>query len=257
MEEFSVETNWKLAGLLNNQGCKNDARRIGEEGTKSNRVGTSAPGRGLRGKGRLDRQRASLGSEWFEPQIRCPSPGVLCQGDKPRWLVGGPRGPAEGSGDPGLDSSLEESVCTGLPPGRVERAPLVAAGCPATAPCTPAQARRMSAPARPLHITGKHGLVQGQSLGGAGAATAGTYSSSATQAAQISYGSGPTRAHPRPPRPPQRVRVAHLPCRDVLQQVGAAEAGAVRGKRGLAWDAVSEQRHGHQCIRPLSTAETS
>lgn len=219
-----METNWKLAGLLNNQGCKNDARRIGEEGTKSNRVGTSAPGRGLRGKGRLDRQRASLGSEWFEPQIRCPSPGVLCQGDKPRWLVGGPRGPAEGSGDPGLDSSLEESVCTGLPPGRVERAPLVAAGCPATAPCTPAQARRMSAPARPLHITGKHGLVQGQSLGGAGAATAGTYSSSATQAAQISYGSGPTRAHPRPPPPP-----TESPCGPPALQRRSTTGGGSRG----------------------------
>ena len=32
-----------------------------------------------------------MGSEWWEPQIGHPSPGVVCKREEPPWVVGGPR----------------------------------------------------------------------------------------------------------------------------------------------------------------------
>ena len=46
MEQFSWKTTWELAeGFLYNQGCKKVTHVIGEEGKKSDQVGTCAPGR--------------------------------------------------------------------------------------------------------------------------------------------------------------------------------------------------------------------
>lgn len=51
------------------------------------------PREGLRGKGRLHRQRFPLGREWFEACIGHPSPGVQHREDKFPWLDGGLVGP--------------------------------------------------------------------------------------------------------------------------------------------------------------------
>ena len=45
--------------------------------------------RGLRGKGRLPRQRSSLRAEQFELHIGFASPGVWHREDEPPWLAGG------------------------------------------------------------------------------------------------------------------------------------------------------------------------
>ena len=75
VEQFSLETIWKLAErLLYNQSYKKDTHGIGLEGKRSDQVSTL--GRGLGGKGQLNRQRSSLGCEQFEPYIGHPNPGV-------------------------------------------------------------------------------------------------------------------------------------------------------------------------------------
>lgn len=68
MEQFSLETNWKLAEVfLYNQSCKKDTHIIGSEGKKSDWVKTCAPGRGLIGRGRVHQWTPTLGSEQFKP----------------------------------------------------------------------------------------------------------------------------------------------------------------------------------------------
>ena len=88
MEQSSLKTNWKLAGLLYNQGCKKNTYVLGQEGKNSDQVGTCASGIELRDKGRLHGQRSLLGSEQFERHIGHPNPGVQYRKHEPPWLAG-------------------------------------------------------------------------------------------------------------------------------------------------------------------------
>ena len=63
VEQSPLKTNWRLADrLLYCLGYKKDPHRIQEEGKRSDQVGTCAPRRGHRGKGRLQGQIPAL--EW-------------------------------------------------------------------------------------------------------------------------------------------------------------------------------------------------
>lgn len=70
--------------------------QLGKKGRKNDQVGTCAPKRGFRGKGRLHRQIPALGSQQFKPQIGRSSAGILHREDKPPCLVGGLLGPTRG-----------------------------------------------------------------------------------------------------------------------------------------------------------------
>ena len=83
-----TETNWKLAErLLYNQGCEKDPQGIVKEGKRSDQSGTCAPGRGVRGKGRLHGWRSALGNEQFKPHTGCPSHGIQHREEEPHLLV--------------------------------------------------------------------------------------------------------------------------------------------------------------------------
>ena len=61
--KFSLKTNWKLAqGFLYNQGYEEKHMELGREEKKSDQVKTWAPGKGLRGKGKIHSQTPILGS---------------------------------------------------------------------------------------------------------------------------------------------------------------------------------------------------
>ena len=112
-DQFSLKTNWKLAErLLYNQGCKKGPRGIGQEGKKSNQVGS--PGKGLRGKGRLHGRRSTLGSEQFKPHAGLPVPGVQHREDEPLELTGAPVGRTNRRAVGSLHPAREKHVCGGL-----------------------------------------------------------------------------------------------------------------------------------------------
>ena len=86
-----LKTNWRVTErLLHNQGYKKDTGRTSWKGKRSNQFGTHAPGRGTRGKRRLQRQRFSPKNDWCEPHVECPTPGIQHREDAPPWLVPGP-----------------------------------------------------------------------------------------------------------------------------------------------------------------------
>ena len=91
VERFSLKTNWKLAErLLYNQGCKKDPlNQVGREQKPSGQDLFPWEGTQREMTWGGGERRSVLGSEWFEPHIGTPSPGVQHREDEPPWLVGG------------------------------------------------------------------------------------------------------------------------------------------------------------------------
>ena len=89
---FSPQANWRLAGrLLYHQGCKRETCMISVEGERSDRLGTSDPERGIRG-----RWGPSRGSE---QQVTDRSP-------QPWGPARGRRVPCAGCGAAGTDGGF-------------------------------------------------------------------------------------------------------------------------------------------------------
>lgn len=120
---------------------------------KSHKVGTSYPGRNLKGREGPQGWILALGSKWVKPQTGPPSPGVLHEGDKPfgfwenSWV--------RQKGWRSLDATSEECKGTGLPIFRMERALhwwLL--------PCHSPQSER-GEHTGPAHSTSQLGLISG------------------------------------------------------------------------------------------------
>ena len=84
----TVTENWKLAeGLLYNQGSKKDTQVIRWEGKKSNRTGTCASGRGLRGKGEYTGGHPPWGVNGWNHRLGTPVLGSYLEEKRPLgWL---------------------------------------------------------------------------------------------------------------------------------------------------------------------------
>ena len=140
MEQLSLMTNWKLAGvLLYNQDRKKDTQVVRQEWRNCDQVWICAPRRGLTGERRLDGLTG-----WVKPQTGNPSLEVLLEGNKSLWLVGGPRDGQKFWRS--LDSAHEEHTCIGQPQRQgSERSALVAAAFSmTTSPGAPARASKHS-----------------------------------------------------------------------------------------------------------------
>ena len=147
---------------------------------------------GLRGKGTI-----ALRSELWAQQIRHSSPGVLHGDGEPPWMVAGLLGLAEGSGKFGLGSWGVHAHW--LAP-KEERRQVCSSGCQISHDCLsmPSSLSWTNIPApvtvchsAPLDMDhwllhrDRGDLVLGQSLGVKGRVNVGTYSNSASEAAQI------------------------------------------------------------------------
>lgn len=89
-EQFSRKTSWKLAEtLLYNKAIRKIYTEPSRKRKEAIRSGPVPPGRGLRGKERIHRQRFALGSNWFKPHTGAPVLGADTAKASPfGWLEG-------------------------------------------------------------------------------------------------------------------------------------------------------------------------